>query len=241
MKLSVSEVFYSIQGEGSTMGIPSVFMRLGGCNLMCGGIGTQNDKELHNDATWRCDTIEVWMKSKRKSFEDILSDENIEHLKNRSHLIITGGEPLLHQTEIIQYLNWFYNNYCFLPFVEIETNGTIAPLHELNILVAQYNCSPKLSNSGNTKNIFYNITSIKSFPTKKTIFKFVVSHLKDWEEIKELYLPLIKKEQVWLMPAGENQTLLNENKKLVADICKDNYLKYTTRLHIEIWNQKTGV
>lgn len=241
MKLPISEVFYSIQGEGSTMGIPSVFMRLGGCNLMCGGMGTQNDKDLHNRATWRCDTIEVWMKSKRKNFEDILSIENIDHLKNRSHLIITGGEPLLHQAEIIQYLNWFYETYCFLPYVEIETNGTISPFHELNGLVAQYNCSPKLSNSGNAKNIFFNQNAIRAFDRKKTIFKFVVSGLNDWDEIKELYLPLIRRDRVWLMPAGENQTLLNQNKQLVADLCKDNYLKYTTRLHIEIWNQKTGV
>ena len=57
-KLAISEVFYSIQGEGITSGYPAVFVRLGGCNLMCGGMGTQFDKELHNNATWRCDTIE---------------------------------------------------------------------------------------------------------------------------------------------------------------------------------------
>ena len=62
-KLAISEVFYSIQGEGKTVGIPSVFVRLGGCNLMCGGMGTQFDGELHNGAEFRCDTIEVWMKA----------------------------------------------------------------------------------------------------------------------------------------------------------------------------------
>ena len=44
-KIAISEVFYSIQGEGKTVGIPSVFIRLGGCNLMCGGMGTQFDGE----------------------------------------------------------------------------------------------------------------------------------------------------------------------------------------------------
>ena len=53
-KLSISEVFYSIQGEGKTVGIPSVFVRLAGCNLMCGGMGTQFDGELHNGAEFRC-------------------------------------------------------------------------------------------------------------------------------------------------------------------------------------------
>ena len=59
IKLAISEIFFSIQGEGKTVGIPSVFVRLGGCNLICGGEGTQNDKKLHNNAKWRCDTIEI--------------------------------------------------------------------------------------------------------------------------------------------------------------------------------------
>ena len=42
IKLAISEIFFSIQGEGKTVGIPSVFVRLGGCNLICGGEGTQN-------------------------------------------------------------------------------------------------------------------------------------------------------------------------------------------------------
>ena len=65
MNLIVSEYFYSIQGEGKTMGVPSVFIRLTACNLMCGGRGTEKDFKLHNGATWRCDSIEVWRKGKK--------------------------------------------------------------------------------------------------------------------------------------------------------------------------------
>ena len=46
INLAISEIFFSIQGEGKTVGIPSVFVRLGGCNLICGGEGTQFDKKL---------------------------------------------------------------------------------------------------------------------------------------------------------------------------------------------------
>ena len=43
------------------------------------------------------------------------------------------------------------------------------------------------------------------------------------------------------MPAGGSQRELKETKKIVAEICKENYLKYTGRLQVEIWNKKTGV
>ncbi len=69
----------------------------------------------------------------------------------------------------------------------------------------------------------------------------MVSSDQDWEEIKETYLPIIKRDKIWLMPSGENQKLLSESKQIVAEICKKEYLKFTDRLHIEIWNKKTGV
>ena len=43
------------------------------------------------------------------------------------------------------------------------------------------------------------------------------------------------------MPAGENQELLNENKQRVVELSIQNHVNFTTRLHIEIWNKKTGV
>lgn len=239
MKLAVSEVFYSIQGEGITTGVPSVFVRLGGCNLMCGGIGTNVDGELH-DATWRCDTIEVWMKSQMKYLSEILDKECEDALINGAHLIITGGEPLMQQDNIglfIDHLDRYIPNL----YIEVETNGTIKPNENLSNRINLWNCSPKLSNSGNSKYLFYNIDTIKHINKLNTQFKFVVSDYKDWEEIEQLYMPYISKEKVCLMPSGENQELLKQSKPIVAEICKDNYLRFTNRLHIEIWNKKTGV
>ena len=88
-KLPVSEVFYSIQGEGQTMGVPAVFLRLGGCNILC------------QSESWICDTIEVWRKSKALPFEEVLGEEYEKLLLSKDvHLVITGGEPLLHQKMI---------------------------------------------------------------------------------------------------------------------------------------------
>jgi organic radical activating enzyme len=241
-RLSVSEVFYSIQGEGKTMGYPSVFVRLGGCNLMCGGMGTQNDKELYNDAKWRCDTIEVWMKSKSKIFSEILGDKEINAIKNGAHLIMTGGEPLMQQKNLVKFIDYVKENINENVFVEIETNGTIIPNDETLNAIDLFNCSPKTKNSGNDKSITYNKKAIQIInDAKDSIFKFVINTNEDFEEMKNDYAGLIDRDKIWLMPAGENQELLNLTKKNVSELCIKNNLKFTTRLHIEIWNQKTGV
>ena len=240
-RLAISEVFYSIQGEGKTMGIPSVFVRLGGCNLMCGGMGTQFDGELHNDAEWRCDSIEVWMKAQSKEYKDILPQDCIEAIKNDAHIIITGGEPLMQQTSIIGFIEYIKKEIKSDVFFEVETNGTILPKQELLESINLWNCSPKLSNSGMEDNVAFIPNVIKTLNEQNTIFKFVVNSKKDWNEIENKYLPIIDKKKIYLMPSGESQELLNENKLNVVELAIKNYLNFTTRMHIEIWNKKTGV
>lgn len=240
MKLAVSEVFYSIQGEGSTIGIPSVFVRLGGCNLLCGGTGTNIDKKLHDGATWRCDTIEVWMRSKSINITDILSEEHKEKIKNGSHVIITGGEPLMQMKGVEAFVYYLKANYKNV-FIEIETNGTIAPTKYLIDNVGQFNCSPKLSNSGMGIKDFFNINAIKKIDSAQSIFKFVISNERDYEEAYQIYFKHIDANKIYLMPSGEDQQQLNNTKGLVAEICKKECIKFSNRLHIELWNKKTGV
>ena len=242
-KLAVSEVFYSVQGEGKTVGVPSVFVRLGGCNLMCGGMGTQFDGELHNGAEWRCDTVEVWMNAQAKEVEEILPDDCVEAIRNGAHVILTGGEPTMQQGALQEFMKHIKPNINPNVFFEVETNGTIMPddymLNNINL----WNCSPKLTSSGNDEAMCFKPDVIKKMNDvgMDTIFKFVVASQKDWEEITRLYIPIVDREKVYLMPAGENQELLNDNKETVVELAKNNYLNFTTRLHIEIWNKKTGV
>ena len=240
-KLAVSEVFYSIQGEGKTMGIPSVFVRLGGCNLMCGGMGTQFDGELHNDAQWRCDTVEVWMKAQSKALDQVLPKDCVEAIKNNAHLIITGGEPTMQQNAVVAFLQYVKDNINEQVFVEVETNGTIQPSQDLLLQTNLFNCSPKLSNSGNDMAQAFKPDVIEALNKTNTIFKFVISDKVDWNEIVQLYFPIIDRSKTWLMPAGENQELIEKTKRYVAELARDNYLNFSTRLHVEIWNQKTGV
>jgi 7-carboxy-7-deazaguanine synthase len=241
MKLSISEVFYSIQGEGPTTGYPAVFVRLGGCNLMCGGEGTQRDGKLHDGATWRCDTIEVWMKSRAKQFNEILPNDCKEAIRKGANLIVTGGEPLMQQPNVIEFIKYVRGNYNPNCYVEIETNGSIEPRQDLTNLVNQWNCSPKLANSGMPLLKTYNTTAIATLNKYNTAFKFVLTTDKDWEEVKKFYLDIVDINKVWLMPSGSSQEELINSKEIVAEIAKNNYLKFTNRLHIEIWNKKTGV
>lgn len=240
-KLAVSEVFYSIQGEGATMGKPSVFVRLGGCNLMCGGMGTQFDGELHNGATWRCDTVEVWMRAKARTFDNILPDDCLNALMNDAHLIVTGGEPLMQQDSVKEFIRYVRDLINPNVFVEIETNGTIEPNEALRREVDLFNVSPKLSNSGNDKSQTFNKKALKTFNGISSIFKFVVSNEKDYDEIMADYSEIVDRDKVYLMPAGESQELLNQTKEYVAELCITEHFNFCTRLHIEIWNQKTGV
>ena len=97
--LKVVEIFYSIQGEGTQVGVPCIFIRLYGCNLSCSFC----DEELHKGA-----------------YEELAFEEVIERIKAypSNHIVITGGEPSIYN------LNGFidYLQACMYS-VAIETNG----------------------------------------------------------------------------------------------------------------------
>lgn len=123
-KLKIAELFYSIQGEGRFMGVPSVFLRTFGCNFKCAGFGMPRG-ELSHEATDIADThtmIESFMKyedlplvstgcdsyaSWMPEFKDLSPMLTTDAIADRiaeiiphgewkdEHLVITGGEPLL--------------------------------------------------------------------------------------------------------------------------------------------------
>jgi 7-carboxy-7-deazaguanine synthase len=226
MNLIVAETFYSLQCEGRSIGTPAVFLRLGGCNLLC---------------KW-CDTVEVWKKGQSTRFADVLCNEYILRLIHGAHLVITGGEPLLHQDKILEYLIWLHKTYELLPFVEIETNGTILPKRELWSWVNYWNVSPKLKNSGEPAGKRINEVVLKAFNEcpSATIFKFVLDKSDDVLEIFQDF-DFIDMKKVWLMPAGSSQEELESKRLSIVETARDLGLNYSDRLHIVIWNKKTGV
>tara|TARA_R110000751_G_scaffold221781_1_gene324125 strand:+ start:879 stop:1574 length:696 start_codon:yes stop_codon:yes gene_type:complete len=227
--LIVAETFYSIQGEGHTMGVPAVFLRLGGCNLLC------------KSDNWVCDSIEVWQKGVKTDFNDVLTDEYVDRLRNGAHLVLTGGEPMLHQKKIVEYIKWFEVEFNFKPIIEIETNGTITPKDGFENYIDYWNCSPKLSNSGESYLRRFNDVAlhfINRLPN--SMFKFVISKENDVLEVINEFSFLLGN-KIWFMPSGENQKQLDESRLMVVENCIKLGVHYSERLHIVIWNKKTGV
>lgn len=220
--LRVSEVFYSIQGEGKTSGTPSLFIRLPGCNLLC------------KSESWTCDTIDVWKRSQLMPRQEILDLVNKYGIQNT---IITGGEPLLQQKLIAEIMD-------MLPIqmeYEVETNGTVMPGFDLIPAVNQWNISPKLLNSGEPKGkrFFPNvITALQA--TGNAIFKFVISGKDDIEEIRQDY-NMIESKYIWLMPACDSRSKFTVFAPLVAEWCKEYGYKFSPRLQLVIWDKTTGV
>lgn len=247
-KIIVAEHFYSIQGEGSTIGVPSVFLRLTGCNLTCGGPTSLKSKQIEPGATWRCDTMEVWSKGDSSTIANLLnlfeSQGYLSALQTGAQLVITGGEPLLQQSMITPFLDALQVLLGFIPRIEIETNGTLRPLVKLDNYITQYNVSPKLTNCGLDKESRINHEALDFFSTTpKAIFKFVITKDTDILEIQTSYIVPFKisNTAVYLMPGADSRTQLHELGPHVAQWARDNGYRFSTRLHIELWDKKTGV
>ncbi|MBL3655213.1 7-carboxy-7-deazaguanine synthase QueE [Fulvivirga sediminis] len=241
-----AEIFYSIQGEGKNIGKPSIFVRTSLCNLHCRWCDT--------DYTWNWegtpfshdyDSLPGYKKySKSEYIEELNISEITSILKEIpcKNLVLTGGEPLLQQTELSELmaaLRKVDSGYWF----ETETNGTITPHEEFDRLINQYNVSPKLANSNNPQKIREKEDVYRFFSSnEKAVFKFVIATSKDLEEVKRLISDHnIDTQKVYLMPEGTTQEKLNAKQQWLIEECKALGTNYTDRLHIHIYGNKRGV
>ena len=210
---SEPEIFYSLQGEGVSAGMPAVFLRLAGCNLHC---------------TW-CDSKRSWGQGIELSAEEVAARLLAFPC---CHYVITGGEPLLQSAELEKLLP-------LLPkqaYIEVETNGTIKPTSILSERVDQWNVSPKLPHAGVQD---AGAVALPYFAASgKAWFKFVVQGEADWQNIEALGLP---HERLVLMPCADNRERLEALLPAVADMALRHRVRLGNRLHIMLWDQKPGV
>lgn len=201
LKLSGDGIFATLQGEGITAGEPAVFMRLHYCNLSC---GIPEGWKCDTDYTWDKTKPEYWQEPYDLSYEDAscaIEDswkEKFSDNGSRRRLVITGGEPLMQQKKIIGLLDNLQDWE-----IEIETNGTIMPRQEL--YSCQFNCSPKLANSGNSQSRRYKPEVIKTINhMPRSQFKFVVSDPLDLDEVEQIAIECeLNPRKIIIMPEGQ--------------------------------------
>lgn len=231
MHLNVNEIFGpTIQGEGINTGKRVAFLRLAGCNLAC---------------SW-CDTPYSWdweRYDRKAESHKMTIKETAEALNNigTDIVIISGGEPMLQQKAIISLQK-------LIPHValEIETNGTIEPLRDMEKAIRLFVVSPKLEHAGDKKEARLKVIPLERYAQlaalSDAIFKFVVSKPDDINQIKQLQEQYqIPNFAIWLMPLGDNKQQQLDNLEWTAQQALNNNWNFSPRLHTLIWDKQRKV
>lgn len=254
--MKINEIFgITLQGEGKFAGVPSIFIRTNHCNLRCGFTDDYGNRTL-------CDTpYTSWTPEDKK---DMNVDEISNSIKdilyacptktdNKIHIIISGGEPMMVEHDIL--LLCARLKYDYDCVITIETNGTYR-YQELDKIVDLYSISPKLSSSipVNTKyeqlhtknrindSAFQSYSKFTALNEDKIQWKFVVCKEKDIDEIlefKDTYK--IPNANIYLMPMGITNEQLQTFRNLCWNACIKHLFNYTDRLHVINFGVKRGI
>lgn len=228
--MKIAEIFYSIQGEGTLLGVPSVFVRTSGCNLRC---------------VW-CDTpYTSWSPEGREmSLDEIVAA--VAAFAPTRHVVVTGGEPMIAPgiVDLTQQLRaaGFH--------ITVETAGTVFQPVACDLM----SISPKLANStprerdGGRWAAQHERLRIQPGVLLRLLreyecqLKFVFQSELDLVEIgrlvSELQAPV---ERVLLMPEGTSAAAVRERSLELAEICKRTGYRLSPRLHVDLWGDRRGV
>ncbi len=228
-QLPVNEYFASLQGEGRWLGHPAIFIRFAYCNLGCAWCDTK--------FTWEPSSFETeqWQSFDRiaRFASDIIDQDH----RSRTHVVLTGGEPMLHRKQLPELIHQLRGSE--FTFFEIETNGLFGPSDELRELVSWWNCSPKLSNNGMSMTTNLNRDAIAALvATDRADFKFVVQNEQDIDEIERWYVPLLPADRIWLMPEGTTRNRQMQRLPWVTEIARKRGWNVSPRLHILLWDNE---
>ena len=223
--MKIAELFYSLQGEGALVGVPSVFIRTSGCNLRC---------------AW-CDTPYT---SWNPEGADLSLDQILDQVKAHAarHVVVTGGEPMI-QPEIVPLTERLRG---LGMHVTVETAGTVFQPVACDLM----SISPKLSNSTPNGECAAQHDRLRGQhePLYQLMerydyqLKFVVEQPNDLDEIRTLLEELrADHASVILMPEGTDAERLRDKSRWLAEICKEEGFRFSPRLHIDLWGDRRGV
>jgi len=227
----ISEIFYSIQGEGELTGVPSVFVRTSGCNLRCNWCDTMY-------ASWEPEGTEM-------SVAEIVYQVGEYPAQ---HCVLTGGEPMVAKGiyELAAVLRQGGKH------ITIETAGTVSPG---GIACDLASLSPKLRNSAPNDRLppawrerheklrwqpAVLLEWIERYPFQ---LKFVITSSADVDEIQLLLSELgttIAPVKILLMPEGTSATGIRGRDETLVELCKRYGYRYCNRLHVDLFGHRRG-
>jgi len=226
--LNINEVFSAIQGEGSTAGMPAVFIRLSGCNLTCDWCDSKY--------TWHKDHLEGADRMTEQQLAMAIQFEQPEH----NRIVWTGGEPVLQSESIYNYIQKYAKNI----YNEIETNGTKSMSIDLAESLDVITVSPKLKNSKILEPRRYIPPILKNYAhhsyTGKTFWKFVIKEPADVVEIKvdfEIALG-IQPKKIYLMPEGITSADQIKAMPEIFELCQKYLYNFSPRLQVLAYNDE---
>jgi 7-carboxy-7-deazaguanine synthase len=223
--MKIAEIFYSIQGEGTLAGVPSVFVRSSGCNLRCSWCDTPY-------TSWNPEGAEM-------AVPEILA--KVAGF-GTAYAVVTGGEPMIAKgiAELTEGLRKSGQH------ITIETAGTVFAPVQCDLM----SISPKLANSTPAGewakqhdklriqiDILRRLMDLGEYQ-----LKFVVANPGDLKEIRDIVSGTgAAAGRVILMPEGVDPAKLREKAIWVAELCKQEGFRYGPRLHVDIWGDRRGV
>ncbi|HEY1204901.1 MAG: 7-carboxy-7-deazaguanine synthase QueE [Bryobacteraceae bacterium] len=227
--MRISEIFYSVQGEGMLVGTPSVFVRTSGCNLRC---------------VW-CDTpYTSWApEGTEQTVEAIL--EAVQRYPAR-HVVVTGGEPMIapEMAELTEGLRGLGLH------VTVETAGTVFAEVACDLM----SISPKLANSTpwerdggrwarQHERLRIDVEVLRRLMASYAYqLKFVLERPEDVAEVRTIVeRTAAEPGRVILMPEGTDADVLRERGRWLIEIAKQEGFRFSPRLHIELWGNRRGV
>jgi 7-carboxy-7-deazaguanine synthase len=220
--MKIAEIYNSLQGEGFLTGVESTLVRASGCNLRC----------------WFCDTPYT---SWHPEGEDLSVHEILARVDRlaRSHVIVTGGEPMLY-SELIPLGAALRARGLH---ITIETAGTLYLPVECDLM----SISPKLAGSTPSASQSPGWSArhervrqapdvvrrlVREYPYQ---IKFVVDTRSDCELVEEYLRELteIDRSRAMLMPQGTDRQTLERQAEWLEPYCREHQLHFCPRKHIE--------
>lgn len=211
VSLRISEIFYSLQGESNTVGLPTVFIRLTGCPLRCN----------------YCDTAYAFTGGEKRSLQQIL-----DQVKTYStpYITVTGGEPLAQPACIDLMLSLLDAGYQ----VSLETSGAL-DVSKVDSRVVKVMDLKTPSSQEMQRNLYGNI----QYLTAQDQVKFVIANEEDYQWSKQQLSEheLSERCQVLFSPVMDVMPAKDLADKILQDQLP---VRFQIQLHKYLWNDARG-